>query len=42
MFGIIIQMFGHNDGLHCSIAFNGDQIVPLIMGDMCIMQPRLA
>ncbi len=23
-FGIIIQMFGHIYGLHCSIAFNGD------------------
>jgi hypothetical protein len=31
------QMFGHNNVLHRSIAFNSDQIVPPIMGDMCIM-----
>ncbi len=36
-FGITIQMFGHNNGLHCSIAFNIDQIVVLIMCDRCIM-----
>jgi hypothetical protein len=41
-FGITIQMFGRNDGLDHSIAFNGDQIVSLIMGDRCIVQPRLA
>jgi hypothetical protein len=35
MFGIIIQMFGHNNGSHHSISFNGDQVIPPIMGDTC-------
>jgi len=39
MFGITIQMFGHSSGSHYTIDFNGDQMVPLVMGDMCIAQP---
>jgi hypothetical protein len=32
-------MFGYSDGSHYAIAFNGDEVVSLIMSNMCIKQP---